>query len=327
MQVRLLTMKLQSFVLILAVATATPLPAAAQDWPNRTIHFVVPFPAAGATDVVARIVGNSLSRALGQQIFVENKSGANGNVGIEYASKGAPDGYTILVSTEAVSSNPHVYTMDFDPLKTLVPVIELSRQPIALAAHPSLGVTTLAQLTEAVKQQPGMQFATGSGVGSTQAMVALWYAKIAGINLVQVPYRGGGEAINDLIAGHMKLGSLGTTPLIPHYKAGNLYLLAQSTATRSAPLPNVPTFEEAGIGGLEIAQRIGVFVPVGTPLEIIARLNTQLNVVLKDENVRKSFFDQSLDPAGGTAEQYGRLVQDDSEKYERLVKELNVQIQ
>ena len=320
-------MKLRSFVLILAVAPAAALPAAAQDWPNRTIHFVVPFPAAGATDVVARIVGNSLSRALGQQIVVENKSGANGNVGIEYASKAAPDGYTILVSTEAVSSNPHVYTMDFDPLKTLVPVIELSRQPIALAAHPSLGVTTLAQLTAMVKQQPGMQFATGSGVGSTQAMVALWYAKIAGINLVQVPYRGGGEAINDLIAGHMKLGSLGTTPLIPHYKAGNLYLLAQSTATRSAPLPNVPTFEEAGISGLEIAQRIGVFVPVGTPPEIIARLNTQLNVVLKDENVRKSFFDQSLDPAGGTAEQYGRLVQDDSEKYERLVKELNVQIQ
>jgi tripartite-type tricarboxylate transporter receptor subunit TctC len=327
MQVRLVTMTVRLFGLLLALTIAAPLPAAAQDWPNRTIHFVVPFPAAGATDVVARIVGNSLSRALGQQIVVENKSGANGNVGIEYASKAAPDGYTILVSTEAVSSNPHVYTMDFDPLKTLVPVIELSRQPIALAAHPSLGVTTLAQLTAAVKQQPGMQFATGSGVGSTQAMVALWYAKIAGINLVQVPYRGGGEAINDLIAGHMKLGSLGTTPLIPHYKAGNLYLLAQSTATRSAPLPNVPTFEEAGISGLEIAQRIGVFVPAGTPPEIIARLNTQLNVVLKDENVRKSFFDQSLDPAGGTAEQYGRLVQEDSEKYERLVKELNVQIQ
>ena len=179
--------------------------AAATDWPNRPVHFVVPFPAGGSTDVAARVVADYLTRALGQTVVVDNKSGANGNIGMEYVAKSAPDGYTVLIGTDAVSSNPHVYTMAFDPLQALVPVIELSRQPIALAAHPSLGVTTLAALTATAKQQSGMRFATGSGVGSLQAMVALWYAKIAGITLIQVPYRGGGEAINDLIAGHIQL--------------------------------------------------------------------------------------------------------------------------
>ena len=217
--------------------------------------------------------------------------------------------------------------MDFDPLQALVPVIELSHQPIAFAAHPSLGVTTLAELTAKARQQPGMRFATGSGVGSLQAMVALWYAKLAGIRLVQVPYRGGGEAINDLIAGHVLLGSLGTTPLIPHYKAGSLYLLAQSTATRSPALPNVPTFQEAGMNGLVIDQRTGVFVPKGTPPEIATRLNTEINAALGEEKIRKTFTDQAQEPAGGTAEQYARVVREDSDKYARLVKELNVTVQ
>src|ERR1700736_5077517 len=257
-------MKYRLVVLLLAAAACCAPRAAGADWPSRPVHFIVPFPAAGSTDVAARIIGDFLSRRLGQQVVVENKSGANGNIGIEYAARATPDGYTVLVATDAVSANPHVYKMDIDPLKALAPVIELSSQPIALAAHPSLGVTTLSQLTDLVKQQPGMGFATGSGAGSPQAMVGLWYAKLAGIKLEQVPYRGGGQAINDLVAGHVKLGVLGTTPLIPYNKTGGLILLAQSMATRSPALPNVPTFQEAGIDGLVIDQRIGRFVPAGT---------------------------------------------------------------
>jgi tripartite-type tricarboxylate transporter receptor subunit TctC len=319
--------KLRLIAGLLAVATCAPLSAAAADWPNRPIHFIVPFPPAGSTDVAARIIGDFLSRRLGQQVVVENRSGANGNIGIEYAAKAAPDGYTVLIGTDAVSSNPHVYKMNIDPLKDLVPVIEISRQPIALAAHPSLGVGTLAELTAAAKREPGMPFATGSGVGSLQAMVALWYAKLAGVSLKQVPYRGGGQAINDLIAGHVKLGSLGTTPLIPHYQAGALKLLAQSMAARSSALPNVPTFREAGMSELVVDQRIGVFVPVGTPPAIVARLNAEINAALRDEKIRKGFADQAQEPAGGTAAQYGTLVREDSDKYARLVKELDVKVE
>jgi tripartite-type tricarboxylate transporter receptor subunit TctC len=311
---------------MVALVAALPL-ARAADWPERTIHFVVLFPAGGSTDVAARIIGDHLSRTLGQAVVVENKSGANGNIAIEYVAKSAPDGYTVLIATEAISSNPHVYKMTFDPLTELVPVIEISHQPIALAAHPSLGVSTLAELTAKVKQQPGLRFGTGSGADSLQAMVALWYAKLAGIDMVQVAYRGGAPAITDLIAGHVQLGSLGSTPLVPYYKAGTLKLLAQSTAARSAALPDVPTFQEAGLSGLIADQRIGVFVPKRTAANVVTRLNAGINAALADAKVRKALTDQAQDPAGGTAEQYGKLARDDSEKFGRLVKELNIAAQ
>lgn len=309
---------------VLAALTVGPHLAEAQDWPSRPIHFIIPYAPGGSTDSAARVIADHVSRQLRQQIVIENRTGANGNLGIEVVAKSPPDGYTVLIATEAISGNPHVYKMAFEPLKALTPVVELSRQPIALAAHPSLGVNTLAELTALAKQQPGLRFGTGSGVGSTQAMVTLWYAKLAGITLEQVPYRGGGQAINDLIAGHVKLGSLGSTPLVPHYKSGAIKLLAQSMSTRSATLPDVPTYQEAGATGLVIDQRLGVLLPVGTPAEIATRLNAAINTALADDKVRKSFFDQALDVAGGTADSYARLLKEDSDKYARLVKELNV---
>jgi tripartite-type tricarboxylate transporter receptor subunit TctC len=320
-------MKLRFIFLVPMLATLTSLTALADDWPNRPIHFIVPLPAGGSTDVAARIIGDYLLRTFGQQVVVENKSGANTNIGMESVAKSAPDGYTILIGTDAVSSNRYIYKMNFDPLQDLVPVIELSRQAVAMAAHPSLGVTTLAGLTALAKRQPGMRFATGSGFGSLHAMVALWYAKLAGVSLVQVPYRGGAEMITDLVAGHVQLGSIGTTPLIPYYKTGALNLLAQSMATRSQSLPDVPTFQEAGMNGLVIDQRNGVFVPTGTPREIVARLNSEINAALGDDKVRRNFTDQAQEPIGGAVEQYARVVSEDSEKYARLLVELNVTVQ
>jgi tripartite-type tricarboxylate transporter receptor subunit TctC len=318
---------LRFVVLLLAAATFAPLAAAADDWPSRPVHFIVPFPAGGATDVAARIVANYVSGTLGRQVVVENRSGANGNIAIEYAAKSAPDGYTVLVATQDLSSNPHVYKMTIDPLKALTPVVQISRQPIVLAAHPSLGVGTLSELTALAKQEPGLPFGTGSGVGSSQAMVALWYAKLAGVTLKQVPYRGGAPAINDLIAGHVKLGSLGSTPLIPHYQAGTLKLLAQSTAARAQLLPKVPTFGEEGFTELVLDQFIGVFVPAGTPAAIAARLNAEVNAALRDAGVRKGLADQAQEPVGGTAETYAGFVRGEWEKYGRLVKELNVTVE
>ena len=302
------------------------LPAAAQQWPTRPVHFVVPFPAGGSTDLGARVIGEVLSRSLGIQIVVENRSGANGNLGVEAVAKSAPDGYTILIGTDSVASNPHVYKMNIDPLKDLVPVIQLSRQPIVLAAHPSLGAGTLADVTAIARQQPGLRFATGSGLGSLQGMVALWYAQIAGVSLEQVPYRGGGQAINDLIAGHIKLGSLGSTPLVPHYKAGALKLLAQSMQTRSPTLPDVPTYQEAGISGLVVDQWLGVWVSAGTPPPIAARLNAEIGKALADDKVRKSFIEQAQDPVGGSAAAFATLMREDYDKYARLVKQLNVKV-
>jgi tripartite-type tricarboxylate transporter receptor subunit TctC len=315
----MLKLRVGLLALIVAVSTA----ADAQDWPSRPIRFIVPFPAGGSTDVGARLVGEYLSRSLQQQIVVENKSGANGNIGIESAAKSAADGYTVLVTSDVISSNPHVYKMNIDPLKELTPVIQLSRQPIVLAAHPSLGVASLAELIALARQQPGLRYATGSGVGA-QHMVVQWFVSIAGIKLEQVPYRGGAPAINDLIAGHVKLGSLGSTPLIPHYKAGTLRLLAQSTKARSPSLPDVPTYEEAGIKGLVLDQWVGVFVPMGTPAAVRIRLNREINKALAEAVIRDNFLQSGQEPVGGSAEAFSQLVHGDFETYARLVKELNI---
>ena len=311
---------------LLALAIVAPASVRSEDWPTRPIRFIVPFPAGGSTDVSARIVAEYLSRDLGHQVYVENRSGANGNIGIEAAARSAPDGHTLLVGTDAVASNPHTYRMGIDVLKDLSPVVELSRQPIVLAAHPSLGIKSIAELVVLARQQPGMRYATGSGVGSLQHMVVQWFAQIAGIKLEQVPYRGGAPAITDLIAGHVKLGSLGSTPLIPYYKAGTLHMLAQSMKTRSTGLPDVPTFEEAGMKGLVIEQWLGVFAPAGTPASIVIRLNAEINKALADRAVRDNFQKASLEPVGGSVEQFAGFFRDDFDKFARLVKELNIPV-
>jgi tripartite-type tricarboxylate transporter receptor subunit TctC len=314
---------LRTIAALLALALACPLAAQAQEWPSRSIKFVVPYPPGGSTDIAARVLGEYLSRSLGQQIVVENKSGAGGVIGVESGAKSAPDGYTVLIAPDFVASAPHIFKMSIDPMKDLVPVVQLSRQPVALAVHPALGVKSLPELVALAKERPGMSFAT-SGVGSQQQIVAEWFAKIAGIRLEHVPYRGGGQAINDLVAGHVKIASLGSSPLIPHYKAGTIRLLAQSTAARSPSLPDVPTYQEAGVKGLALDQWLGAFVPAGTPLAIVARLNGEINKALAEATIRESFLQSAQEPIGGSAEAFARLVRDDFEKYRRLVQELNI---
>ena len=231
----------RTLIAALALLAIAPLTAHAQDWPNRPVRFIVPYPAGGSTDVGARLIGDYIARTLGQQIVVENKSGASGNIGFEAAARSAADGYTVLIAPDQVTSAPHVFKVSFDPLKDFVPVIQVSRQPVVLAVHPKLGVSSIAELVALAKQRPGLSYAT-SGVGSQQHMAVEWFARLAGIKLEHVPYRGGAQAINDLVAGHVMIGSLGSTPLIPHYKAGTLRLLAQTTADRSPSLPDVPTY-------------------------------------------------------------------------------------
>jgi tripartite-type tricarboxylate transporter receptor subunit TctC len=323
----MITKRSALYAIVAACSTLTGVaPLAAQTYPNRPVKFLVPLPAGGSTDVVGRIVAQYLSSHFNQQVYVENRSGANGTIGVEAAGKSAPDGYTVLVAGDLVASNPHVYKTNVDPIRDLVPIIQLSRQPIVLAVYPSLGVNSLAELISLARQQPGLRYGTGSGLGSSQHIVVQWFAGFAGIKLQQVPYRGGGPALNDLIAGHVQIGALGSTPLIAHYRAGSLRLLAQTTQTRSPSLPDVPTFQEAGIKGLVLDQWMGVFVPIGTPPAITARLNAEIAKALTDPEVRENFLQSALEPVGGTAEQFAHLVREDFARYERLVKELDIKL-
>jgi tripartite-type tricarboxylate transporter receptor subunit TctC len=317
MRIARLCTALLAFSLVWAVS------AHCEDWPSRNIRVIVPFPPGGSTDVGARLIGNFLAQALHTQFVVENRSGADGNIGMEVVAKSAPDGYTVLVTTDAVASNVHVFRINFDPLKAFAPVIQISRQPVVLAVHPSLGVGTLDEFLALARREPGLRIAS-SGLGSQQQIVAEWFAKLAGISIAHVPYRGGAPAITDLVAGHVKVASLGSTPLIPHYKAGAIKLLAQSTATRSPSLPDVPTYQEAGIKGLVLAQWLGVFVPAGTPAPIIERLNAEINKALAEPSIRDNLLKSAQEPVGGPVAQFDKLFRDDYEKYARLAKELNI---
>jgi tripartite-type tricarboxylate transporter receptor subunit TctC len=311
-------------LILSAVLAAAAAAAQAQAWPTKPVRLVVAFAPGGSLDFVTRIVAERLQQDLGQPFVVENRAGANGNVGADYVAKQAPDGYVVLSSADALLSSAHVYKLQFDPLKDLVPVVQFTRQPLVLAVHPSLGVNTVAELIAAAKKSPGLGYAT-SGAGSGQHMVGEWLARLAGVQLTHVAYKGGGQAITDLVAGQVKIGSLGSTPVMPHHRAGKLKIIAQTTATRAPSLPDVPTYRESGLA-IELDQWLGLLVPAGTPAEVIARLNAATARVLAQPAVRERFAPQGLEAVGGSAEAFARLYREDYEKYGRLVKELGITV-
>jgi tripartite-type tricarboxylate transporter receptor subunit TctC len=300
--------------------------AQAQAWPGKPVHLVVPYPPGGATDVAARAVADRIAPALGQSVLIENRAGAGGNIGIEFVVKSEHDGYTVLVAPDFVTSAPHVYKLSYDPMKQLVPVIQLSRQPVVLAVHPSLGVKSVSELVALAKQKPGMGYAT-SGAGSQQHIAAEWFAKLAGIQLTHVPYKGGGQAIADFLGGQVPIASLGSTPVIPHHKSGKVRIIAQTTKARAPTLPDVPTYEEAGYTGLLLDQWLGVFVPAGTPAEVVRRLNDEMGKALADATVRERFDKAAMEAVGGTSEQFAQLVRGNFEMYGKLVADLKIRVE
>jgi tripartite-type tricarboxylate transporter receptor subunit TctC len=318
----------RGFVSLAVAAVAAPAiskVAWSQAYPNKPVRFIVPLAAGGGTDFLARLVGEHVSRSLGQSVLVENRTGAGGTLGIEQAAKSPPDGYTVLISNDNIASAPQILKVNGDYLRENVPVIQIALQPLVWAVHQSLNINTLAEFIAAMKQKPGQGYAT-SGAGSNQHFLGEWFKKDAGLNLDHVPYRGAGQAVNDLIAAHVPIAALGPTSLMSHYQAKTLRFLAQASEARSPTLPEIPTFQESGLKGLVLDQWFGAFVPAGTPPAIIARLNTEIGKALADPAVRKGMLETANEPIGGTPEQFAKLVRADSEKYARLVKDLNIKI-
>jgi tripartite-type tricarboxylate transporter receptor subunit TctC len=298
-------------------------PAWSQVYPSKPIRVVVMLAAGGGTDFLARLTGETVSRAIGQQVVIENRTGAGGTIGIESIAKSPADGYNVLFSNDNIASAPQILKVNGDYQKDLVPVIFIARQPLVWAVHSSLKINTLKEFVDTMKKSPGKGFAT-SGVGSNQHFLGAWFLKEAGIKLDHVPYRGAGQAVNDLIAAHVPIACLGPTSMMPHYENKTLRFLAQSSETRSATLPDVPTFQEAGFKGMVLDQWFGVFVPAGTPPDIITRLNAEFAKSLKDQKVRESMLKAANDPVGGTPEQFATFVRNDAAKYARLAKELGI---
>ena len=300
--------------------------ARAQDWPNKPVRFIVHLAAGGGLDFIARVVGDPISRSIGQQVFVENRTGgAGGTIGIDAGIKAPNDGYNFLIANDNIVSAPHVQRLGVDYLKDVMPVSLLGRQPQVLAVHPSLEVKSVAEAVAAVKKQPGLGCAT-SGVGSNQHVLMEWFNKVADIKLDHVPYRGAGQAINDLVAGHVKIAFLGPTATLPHGLAGTIRLLAQSGEARAPSMPDLPTLQESGYPGVALESWFAAFAPLGTPPAVIARLNAECDKALAEKSVRDSLFKAGTEPQGGDSERLAKLARADSEKYARIVKEVNIKL-
>jgi tripartite-type tricarboxylate transporter receptor subunit TctC len=293
-----------------------------EKWPDRVVRFIVPLAPGGAIDFVARQCSQVLTQALGQQFIVENRTGAGGTIGMDTAWKATPDGYTILITNDNAASAPHILKLDHDYTKVLLPVIDIAHQPQIFAVHPSLDVSTVKEFVEYVKKNPGLGFAS-SGVGSNQHVIGEWFAKEADIKMEHVPYRGAGQAVTDLLAGHVKSAFLGPTSMIPHWKAGNLKFLAQSGAKRAPTLTEVPTIEESGYK-VVLDAWYAAFAPPGMPPALVKQINAVIKTALADKTLIDNFTKGSLEIVGGTPEELGKLAQSDSVKYERLVRELNI---
>ena len=305
-------------------ALLAPHVSRAQDWPNRPVRFIVHLAAGGGLDFIARLVGEPVSRSIGQQVFIENRTGgAGGTIGIEAGIKSPPDGYNFLISNDNIVSAPHVQKLGIDYLKDVMPVSLLGLQPTVLAVHPSFEANSVAELVAAVKKQPGTGCAT-SGVGSNQHVLMEWFNKAADIKLDHVPYRGAGQAINDLVAGHVKVALLGPTATLPQAAAQKIRLLAQSGEARSPAMPDLPTLQEGGYPGIVLESWFGAFAPLGTPPAVIARLNAECDKALAEKSARDSLLKAGTEAVGGGIEQLAKLARADSDKYERIVREVNI---
>ncbi|WP_422013702.1 Bug family tripartite tricarboxylate transporter substrate binding protein [Reyranella sp.] len=297
--------------------------AAAQDWPSKPIRIVVPFPSGGTTDTAVRPLAERLSQQLGVSVVVENKPGAAGRIGYDFAAKAAPDGYTLLAGTDSLGLQPHLDPPpNYDPIRDFAPIAQLSSQPLVIAVHPSLGVTTLQQLVELgrTKREP-IGYAT-SGIGSSQNFAGEWFARVSGLKMLHVPYRGGGQAVNDLLAGQVQLAVLGIAPLIPYQKAGRIRILAVTTAERSPALPDVPTLKELGYD-VVVDQWMALLAPAKVPPAILERLNAEVNTALRDPRLREIYAGVAMRPVGGTAQDLDTLLKSDYRRFGTLTKELN----
>jgi len=317
---RLLTLAL----LALAAAAA---PAAAQDYPNRPVRLIIPFPPGGSNDVVGRLVANQLSEKLGHKVFVDNRGGAGGVLGTEAAATAAPDGYTLLVISIAHAVNPALYKLNYDPIKSFAPISIMATGPNVLVVNPQLPVTNVKELLALAKEKPGTLDYASAGVGSFQHLGGELFKLVAGVNLQHVPYKGGGPAMQDVIAGHVKVMFSSLVQTTPFIQSGQLRALGVGGAKRNPVLPDVPTIEEAGVPGYVADNWWGIVAPAGTPQPIIDKLYRDIQDVLKSPELTAAFAREGAAAVTISTADFGKYMEAEMAKWARVVKEGNIKAQ
>lgn len=313
----------------LVAAALMPMAAQAQSWaPSRPVRMVVPFPAGGATDVVARVLGEHMSGTLGQPVVVENRTGAGGNVGVENVVRSPADGHSLLMGTMgALTVNPHLYRgLAFDPARDLVGVGMAFETVHVLIVHPSVQATTVTELVALAKAQPGRLAYGSAGSGSSTHMVAELFRLTAGIELTHVPYRGSAPALNDTVAGTVQLMLDQLPSCIGQVQANRVRALAVTGAARHPLLPAVPTMAEVGLAGASATSWGAVMAPTGTPGPAIARLNAALNAALANGSVRARLVQAGADPVSSTPEAVAERMRAETAMWGRVVREANITV-
>jgi tripartite-type tricarboxylate transporter receptor subunit TctC len=302
--------------------------AQAQTWPLKAVRFIVPFPPGGSTDVAARTLADKLTRALGAQVLVENRAGGGGAIGTVEAARAAPDGHTLLFAADPVITlHLVVKNVQFDMQRDFIAVTQVTTQPIAVAVHTSLPVKDVQELIAYAKANPGKLSFAHSGTGSGQHMSGELLKKMAGIDMVHVPYKGGGPAVQDLVGGQVPVGVLGSTPLIPHHKAGRIRIIAFTSKERFPPMPEIPTLHESGLVGFDTTQWLGILAPKGTPAEIVDRVYAETRKALVLQDVKERLAQAALQPVGNSPKEFEALIRADLERWTAVAKELKLEPQ
>ncbi len=310
----------------LALLLALGAPAAA-DYPDKPVRLIIPFPPGGSNDVVGRLVANQLSEKLGHKVFVDNRGGAGGVIGTEAVASAAPDGYTLLVVSIAHSVNPALYTLKYDPIKSFTPISIMATGPNVLAVNPSLPVKDVKELVALAKEKPGSIDYASAGVGSFQHLGGELFKLVAGVNLQHVPYKGGGPAMGDVIAGHVKVMFSSLVQTTPFIQSGQLRALGVGGAKRNPVLPDVPTIQEAGVPGYIADNWWGIVGPAGMPKPIVDKLYRDIQDVLKSKELTEAFAREGAEAVTMTSDEFAKYIENEIVKWGRVVKEGNIKAQ
>ena len=313
-------------LMTLAGAALAPGAAFAEDWPSKAVSLVVPFPPGGSNDVVARLLAENVRKRIGQSVVVDNKPGANGALGVDAVLRAPKDHHTFLVASDSVSLLPLFRTMPWDLTRSFTPVAVLSYQPIVVVTSPASGLKSIKDLQAAARSKPDQVSYASSGQGSIQHLVGELFAQNLGINLLHIPYKGGGQAVTDVIAGQVNAAVLGAAAVLPHIKSGKLIALAVSTRQRSPMLPDTPTLAESGAGDIDVPQWSALFAPEGTPAAVLARLRRGVEEGLAEPAVKQQLLGFAMEPANTTPEAFQQRMVQDRDRWARLVKDRKISL-
>lgn len=296
-------------------------------YPVKAIRLISPFAPGGGASTVARLIGPELTESWGQPVVVDNRPGAGGSIGTELAARSPADGYTLLMATAStIVINPLVGKVPFDPVRDFTPIVHTTTVPLVLVVHPSVPAKSVKDLIAHAKEQGGRLNYASSGEGTTSHLAAELFRSLANVQMTHVPYKGGGQAIIDLVAGHVQTGFVNILEALPQVNAGRLRALAVSTSKRSPVASSIPTVIEAGVPGYEVIQWSGVLGPAGLPKGVVSKINAEIGRILARPDVRQRLVDAGADPGGGSPDQFGAMIRSEIAKWSKVVKSVKLDI-